>query len=71
MHALSSILAFLRQVAVALPSSMTPDSEILPGDTAALAASWLHYVELEEVLQAFAALCHRVSCVLVIANQHN
>ncbi|KAI0930359.1 hypothetical protein AcV5_007095 [Taiwanofungus camphoratus] len=59
MHALSSILAFLRQVAVALPSSMTPDPEILPGDTAALAASWLHYAELEEVLQAFAALCHR------------
>lgn len=55
-HALSSILAFLRETAEAIP----PDMRVSPGADARLTALWTKYEDMENVLQALAALCGRV-----------
>lgn len=55
-HALSSILAYLRETAEAIP----PELQASPGADARLAALWTRYEDMESVLQALAALCGRV-----------
>ncbi|KAI1796462.1 Spc98 family-domain-containing protein, partial [Ganoderma leucocontextum] len=54
-HALSSILAHLRQTA----ETISPDVQASPGGDARLIALWTRYEDMESVLQALAALCGR------------
>ncbi|PIL34214.1 hypothetical protein GSI_03925 [Ganoderma sinense ZZ0214-1] len=58
-HALSSILAFLRETAEAIPPNMGEDR----GTDARLVALWTKYEDVESVLQAVAALCGREETV--------
>ncbi|KAM5533317.1 hypothetical protein V8D89_012991 [Ganoderma adspersum] len=58
-HALSSILACLRETAEAIP----PDMQVSPGADARLTALWTKYEDMESVLQALAALCGREETV--------
>ncbi|KAH9855199.1 hypothetical protein C2E23DRAFT_814873 [Lenzites betulinus] len=54
-HSLSSILAYLRQLAEAIPV----DFQATTGDDARLTALWTRYEDMEDILKALAALCGR------------
>ncbi len=55
-HALSSILAYLRQNAETIPPDL-----LATGADACLTALWTRYEDTEHILRALAALCGRVS----------
>ena len=59
-HALSSILAYLRETVETIPS----DLEAETGADARLTALWAKYEDMESILQALAALCGRVSAYM-------
>ncbi|OBZ68328.1 hypothetical protein A0H81_11915 [Grifola frondosa] len=52
-HALSTILTYLRQNVEALPASVSEHA------TETLFALWMHYQDVEDILKALSALCHR------------
>ncbi|KAL1942658.1 hypothetical protein VTO73DRAFT_4898 [Trametes versicolor] len=54
-HSLSSILAYLRQLAEAIPM----ESHTAAGEDARLTALWVQYEDMENILRALAALCGR------------
>lgn len=56
-HALSSILAYLRQVAEAI----SPDYQSIAGVDPELVSLWKRYEDMEHVLKALATLSGRVS----------
>ncbi|GBE81235.1 hypothetical protein SCP_0309620 [Sparassis crispa] len=59
-HSLSSILSYLHPLVSTLPAYLVPlDTDSIWDDVAPLTAVWIHYAEIEEVLQGLAALCHR------------
>ncbi|OCH93115.1 hypothetical protein OBBRIDRAFT_725379 [Obba rivulosa] len=56
MHALSSVLTYSRHLLNTLPLAKE-DNEW--GDAVSMTASWVQYAELEELLRALSAFCHR------------